>query len=313
MPLRGQIMGGAAGAGALPSRWPICAEVEPQGLGARRLLAKLWFCFFLLAGVFFSGLAWAEASRMPQPNWEACRAMSGVAAVLEEQPRPEDAVLEVPINVAVHSFPYRRADFPNRALRSLTLTAGTSRDDAVYRDILQYVEQGLASRTFEFRLTFASENPNDWPRVFLTPASETSSLQPGSDVWFSRHLFSLYNKDGRVLVDETRGRYEFGCFDRRPTGRPIVKAPAREQPYIWWFAASRNDAADETGVRIDCRDIDPHSWAPAPRPTMSCEIRLFGPLHRIDVLMASPSTEALVRALRWLRATFPNFWPPGYL
>ena len=313
MPLRGQITGRAAGERAWPPHQYSCAEVEPKGSGTRRLLSTLWFCFVLLPGVFFSGLARAEGSRMPQPNWEACRAMSGVAAVLEEQPRPEDAVLEVPINITVHSFPYRRADFPNRALRSLTLTAGRSKDDAVYRDILQYVEQGLASRTFEFRLTFASENPNDWPRVFLEPASQTSSFQPGSDVWFGRPLFSLYNKDGRILVEETRGRYEFGCFDQRQTSRPVVKAPVRAQPDIWWLAASRNEGANETGVRIDCRDIDPSSWAPAPHPTMSCRLRLFGPLHRIEGLIASPSTEALVRTLRWLRATFPNFWPPGYL
>ncbi|MFM7421924.1 MAG: hypothetical protein ACKO54_19810 [Alphaproteobacteria bacterium] len=62
------------------------------------------FCFVLLAGISFSGIAWAEASRIAEPNWEACRAMSGVATVLGEQPRPEDAVLEMPVTVAVYTL-----------------------------------------------------------------------------------------------------------------------------------------------------------------------------------------------------------------
>ena len=309
MPLRGQITGRAAGAGAWPPHPYSCAEVEPKGSGTRRLLSTLWFCFVLLHGVFFSGLARAEGSRMPQPNWEACRAMSGVAAVLEEQPRPEDAVLEVPVNVAVYALEWSYAQKP---LRVLTLPTGRSGSDATYREILDYVEQGIVSSSFRVFIDSPSIDPKDWPRISLRLAPPVHSMQPGKDIWFGRHLFSLYNKDGRVLVEETTGRYEFGCFDRRPTGSPVVRAPVRAEPDIWWFAASRNDAADGTGVRVNCRDIGPHR-TPPPLQTMSCDLHLVGPLHRIDVGFASPSNEALVRGLRWLRATFPNFWPPGYL
>jgi hypothetical protein len=310
MLLRGQVMVRAAGAGALPLSWQSCAEVEPKGSGARRLLPKLWFCFVLLAGVFFSGLAWAEASRMPQPNWEACRAMSGVAAVLEEQPRPEDAVLEVPVNVAVYALEW---SYGQKPLRVLTLPTGRSGSDATYWEILNYVEQGIVSSSFRVFIDSPSIDPKMWPRISLSLAPPIHSMLPDNDIWFGRHLFFLYNKDGRVLVEETRGRYEFGCFDRRPSSGPVVKTPVREQPDVSWFAASRNDAADGTGIRISCRDIVPIMGAPLPHPTMSCNLYLTGPLHRIYVRIGSPSTEALVRGLRWLRAAFPNFWPPGYL
>ena len=53
MPLRGQIMVRAAGERASPSCRHSCTEVQPHGLGARRQLSTLWFCFVLLAGVFF--------------------------------------------------------------------------------------------------------------------------------------------------------------------------------------------------------------------------------------------------------------------
>ena len=310
MPLRGKIMGRTAGAGALPLGWQSCAEVEPKGSGARRLLPKLWFCFILLAGVSFSSIALAETSRIAEPNWEACHAMSGVAALLEEHPRPEDAVLEVPVNIAVYALKWSYAQKP---LRVLTPPTGRSGSDPTYREILDYVEQGIVTSSFRVFIDSPSIGPKDWPRISLSLAPPVHSMQQGNDIWFGRHLFSLYNKDGRVLVEETTGRYEFGCFDRRPTGSPVVRAPVREQPDIFWFAASRNDAADGTGIRISCRDIVPITGAPLPHPTMSCNLYLTGPLHRIYVSIGSPSTEALVRALRWLRSTFPNFWPPGYL
>jgi hypothetical protein len=310
MQLRGQITGRAAGAGAFPLRWHSCAEFEPKGSGTRRLLPKLWFCFVLLPGVFFSSLAWAEASRITEPNWEACRAMSGVATVLEEQPRPEDAVLDVPVNVAVYALEWSYAQKP---LRVLTLPTGRSGSDATYREILDYVEQGIVSSSFRVFINSPSIDPKDWPRISLSLAPPVHSMQPDNDIWFGRHLFSLYNKDGRVLVEETTGRYEFGCFDRRPTGSPVVRAPVRAEPDIRWFAASRNEAADGAGVRIGCRDVDPIRGAPLPYPIMVCDLYLVGPLHKIYVRIGSPSNEALVRSLRWLRAAFANFWPPGYL
>lgn len=310
MPLRGQIMFRVAAAEALPLGWQSCAKVEPKGSPARRLLPKLWFYFVLLTGVFFSSLAWAEASRIAEPNWEACRAMSGVATVLAEQPRPEDAVLEVPVNIAVYASEWSYAQKP---LRVLTLPEGHSNRASVYQEILDYVEQGIVSSSFRLFINSPSIDPKAWPRISLSLAPPIHSMLPDNDIWFGRHLFSLYNKDGRVLVEETRGRYEFGCFDRRPLGAPVVRTPVREQPDIFWFAASRNDAADGTGIRISCRDIVPITGAPLPHPTMSCNLYLTGPLHRIYVSIGSPSTEALVRALRWLRSTFPNFWPPGYL
>ncbi|MCA3350717.1 MAG: hypothetical protein INF97_09005 [Roseomonas sp.] len=310
MPLRGQVMVRAAGAGALPLSRQSCAEVEPKGSGARRLLPKLWFYFVLLAGLFCFGLARAEGSRMPQPNWEACRAMSGVAAILEEHPRPEHAVLEVPVNIAVYALEWSNAQKP---LRVLTLPEGPRNSDVVSQEILDYVEQGIVSSSFRVFIDSPSIDPKLWPRISLTLAPPIHSMLPDNDIWFGRHLFLLYNKDGRVLVEETRGRYEFGCFDRRPSGAPVVWTPVREQPDIFWFAASRNDAADGTGIRISCRDIVPIMGAPLPHPTMSCNLYLTGPLHRIYVSIGSPSTEALVRGLRWLRAAFPNFWPPGYL
>ena len=155
MPLRVQIMGRTAGEGAWPPRWPICAEVEPQGLGARRLLPRLLFCFVVLAGVSFSSIALAETSRIAEPNWEACRAMSGVATVLEEQPRPEDAVLNVPVRIAVYPLKWT---YGQRPLRVLTLTAGRSESEMVYRDILADIEREIRA---------GSGNLNNWDKCIF--------------------------------------------------------------------------------------------------------------------------------------------------
>jgi hypothetical protein len=314
MPLRGQIMGRTAGEGAWPPRWPICAEVEPQGLGARRLLPRLLFCFVVLAGVSFSSIALAETSRIAEPNWEACRAMSGVATVLEEQPRPEDAVLNVPVRIAVYPLKWT---YGQRPLRVLTLTAGRSESEMVYRDILADIEREIFAKEFEFHVTFQSFDPNDWPRVFLQHDIRPSLQKPGTDGWFLRHILPDHYRPspirGPIYADERRGRYEFICFGNWEWSRPRWGPPTRERLRITWVAASRNGAVNGTGVRIRCRDIDPLRGAPLPNPTMSCELELLGPLHQVRVRIASPSNEALVQALRWVRATFPNFWPPGYL
>ena len=314
MPLRGQIMVRAAGERASPSCRHSCTEAQPHGLGARRLLSTLWFCFVLLAGVFFPGLARAEGSRIAEPNWEACRAMSGVAAVLEEQPRPEDAVLDVPVRIAVYPLKWT---YGQRPLRVLTLTAGRSESEMVYRDIVADIEREIFAKEFEFHLTFQSFDPNDWPRVFLQHDIYPSLQKPGTDGWFLRHILPDHYRPspirGPIYADERRGRYEFICFGNWEWSRPRWGPPTRERLRITWVAASRNEAVNGTGVRIRCRDIDPLRGAPLPIPTMSCELELLGPLNQVRVRIASPSNEALVHALRWLRATFPNFWPPGYL
>jgi len=314
MPLRGQIMVRAAGERASPSCRHSCTEVQPHGLGARRLLSTLWFCFVLLAGVFFPGLARAEGSRIAEPNWEACRAMSGVAAVLEEQPRPEDAVLDVPVRIAVYPLKWT---YGQRPLRVLTLTAGRSESEMVNRDIVADIEREIFAKEFEFHVTFQSFDPNDWPRVFLQHDIYPSLQKPGTDGWFLRHILPDHYRPspirGPIYADERRGRYEFICFGNWEWSRPRWGPPTRERLRITWVAASRNEAVNGTGVRIRCRDIDPLRGAPLPIPTMSCELELLGPLNQVRVRIASPSNEALVHALRWLRATFPNFWPPGYL
>jgi len=275
MPLRGQIMVRAAGERASPSCRHSCTEVQPHGLGARRLLSTLWFCFVLLAGVFFPGLARAEGSRIAEPNWEACRAMSGVAAVLEEQPRPEDSVLDVPVRIAVYPLKWT---YGQRPLRVLTLTAGRSESEMVYRDIVADIEREIFAKEFEFHVTFQSFDPNDWPRVFLQHDIYPSLQKPGTDGWFLRHILPDHYRPspirGPIYADERRGRYEFICFGNWEWRRPRCGPPTRERLRITWVAASRNEAVNGTGVRIRCRDIDPLRGAPLPIPTMSCELEL---------------------------------------